>query len=151
MRTGSRAATTVAVALLLCTSGCTGSRTEPVDYEPVEDERLFSEIEDLPGVRSADLEYTDTFAHPSEYSGDVTIGRDVDPVATIDAVSAILWQGRPDPTVVVTVRGPEGTLLDSTSVNLIGGSDFEERYGPQPGTGEVPPDAEPLPRPPGLR
>jgi hypothetical protein len=149
--TGQAASALLALsAVLAALSGCTGSTAEPAGYDPVPDEQLFEQVGALPGVRAADLEYKDTFAHPSEYSGDVTVGRGVDPVETLDAVSAILWQGRPEPTVVVTVRGPQGVLLDSTSVNLIGGSDFEDRYGPQPGTGEVPEDAELLPRPPGL-
>ena len=98
-------------------------------------------------MRSVDLEYTNTFMHPGEYSGDVTVGRGVDPVETVDAVSAILWQGRPDPTVILTVRGPQGVLLTSSSVSLLGGSEFEERYGPQPGTGEVPGTQPPSPDP----
>lgn len=149
--TGRAASARLALPVVLAAlSGCTGSTAEPVGYTPVPDEQLFEQVGALPGVRAVDLEYQDTFAHPREYSGDVTVGRGVDPVEALDAVSAILWQGRPGPTVIVTVRGPRGVLLDSTSVDLIGGSDFEERYGPQPGTGKVPEDAERLPRPTGL-
>lgn len=139
----------VTLTLLLGASGCVGSTAEPVGYEPVPDEQLFTEVADLPGVRAATLGYEDSFAHPGEYFGEVRVGRSVDLVETLDAVSAILWQGRPDPTVVVTVRGSQGEV-DNASVRLINPPDLEARYGPQPGTGEVPADAEPLPRPPGL-
>lgn len=118
-------------------------------YDPVPDEQLFEQVEDLPGVRSADLGYEDSFTHPSEYFGEVTIRRTADPVETLDAISAILWLGRPDPKVIVTVRGPR-TEIDNASIRLMNPTDLEERYGPQPGTGKVPEDAEPLPRPPGL-
>lgn len=102
-------------------------------------------------MRSVDLIYTNTFMNPSEYSGDVTIERGVDPVDTVDTVSAILWQGRPRPVIVVTVRSPRKVLVNSASVGLTNPTALEERYGAQPGTGEVPADADPLPRPVGVR
>lgn len=140
-----------ALALLLGTAGCIGSTAEPVGYTPVPDEQLFADVADLPGVRRVDLEYENSFMHPSEYSGDVTIGRGVDPVDTLDAVSAILWQGRPDPLIIVTVHRPRGVQIDNGSINLLGSTYLEERYGPQPGTGEVPKGAPRLARPPSLQ
>lgn len=141
----------VTLSLLLGVSGCVGSTAEPVGYDPIPDEQLLDEVKALPGVRSVDLIYTNTFMNPSEYSGDVTIERGVDPVDTVDTVSAILWQGRPRPVIVVTVRSPRGVVVNSASVGLTNPTALEERYGAQPGTGEVPADAEPLPRPIGVR
>jgi hypothetical protein len=137
----------VTLSLLVGVSGCIGSTAEPVGYDPVPDEQLFDDVESLPGVRSVDLVYTNTFTNPSEYSGDLTIERGVDPVETVDSVSAILWQGRPRPVIIVTVRDPRGVLVTSASVGLTNPTALEERYGPQPGTGKVPADAGPLPRP----
>lgn len=135
--------------VMLVAAGCTSSAEPNLDYEPVDDKVLFQQVEDLPGVRSAELGYEDSFSHPREYFGEVTIRRTADPVDTLDAISAILWQGRPDPKVIVTVRGPQAEI-DNASVRLMNPSELAERYGPQPGTGEVPEDAEALPRPPSL-
>lgn len=139
-----------ALLVVLVASGCTSSAEPSIDYEPVDDQALFQQVEDLPEVRSAELDYEDSFTHPSEYFGEVTIRPTADPVETLDAISAILWQGRPDPKVIVTVRSPR-TEIDNASIRLMNPTDLEERYGPQPGTGEVPDDAEPLTRPPGVR
>lgn len=139
------------VVALVGVAGRTGSTAEPVGYDPIPDEQLFDEVKALTGVRSVDLIYTNAFMNPSEYSGDVTIERGVDPVDTVDTVSAILWQGRPRPVIVVTVRSPRKVLVDSASVGLTNPTALDERYGAQPGTGEVPADAEPLPRPIGVQ
>lgn len=137
------------VSLLLGVAGCTGSTAEPVGYEPVPDERLFSEVDDLPGVRSVDIEFSSSFTNGPVYSGYVRVDRRADLLGTLDATAAILWQGKPRAIQLVKVTSPRGRV-ENTTVRLQSTTDLEERFGPQPGTGEVPADADPLPRPPNL-
>lgn len=146
MSTGGRIAVTLS--LLVGVSGCVGSTAEPMGYEPVPDERLFSEVDDLPGVRSVDLEVSSSFTNGPVYSGYVRVDRRADLLGTFDATAAILWQGKPRAIQLVKVEGPQGRV-ENTTVRLQSTTDLE-RFGPQPGTGTVPTDADPLPRPPNL-
>lgn len=137
------------LSLLVGVSGCVGSTAEPMGYEPVPDERLFREIDDLTGVRSVDIEFSSSFTNGPVYSGYVRVGRRADLLGTLDATAAILWQGKPRAIQLVKVEGPRGSVENST-VRLQSTTDLEERFGPQPGTGKVPADTDPLPRPPNL-
>ncbi len=125
---------------------CTSPSTPEPTYEPVPDSELYQQVGALPGVRSADISWDSTFTNGAVYSGTVRLERRVDPVATLDHVTAILWQGRPDSSVILEVVTPRGTI-NNASIRLQGYLEIEERFGPQPGDGEVPPDAPPLPRP----
>ena len=131
-----------------CTSP-SSSTPEPT-YEPVPDPDLYRQVEELPGVRSTDITWDSSFTDGAAYAGTVRLDRRADPVATLDEVTAILWQGRPDSSVVLDVVTPSGTI-NSASVRLQGHLEIEERFGPQPGDGEVPADAQPLPRPTPVR
>ena len=119
-------------------------------YDPVADTVLYRQIEDLPGVRAVDIDFRDTFTDGPVYSGTVRVARDVSPLSTLDRVSAVLWQGAPEPSMLVEVTSPRGSVGNST-VRLQSPSELEERYGPQPGNGEVPASSSPLPRPTTLR
>ena len=147
-----------AVCLLLLT-GCLlggGGQADPDPspspaYDPVPDDQLFAQVARLDGVRAVDLDYVDTFANPNSYGGTVTVARDATHVSRIvDRTCAILWQGHPDVSVLFEVALPDGSLVSSTSYHLASPDDLEQRYGPQPGTGEPPQDAPPLPKIPGV-
>ena len=89
--------------------------------------------------------------NPNSYGGTVTVARDATHVSRIvDRTCAILWQGHPDVSVLFEVALPDGSLVSSTSYHLASPDDLEQRYGPQPGTGEPPQDAPPLPKIPGV-
>ena len=107
---------------------------------------LFQQVANLPGVRSADISWDSSFTNGAVYSGTVRLERRVDPVDTLDHVTAILWQGRPRSSVILDVVTPRGTI-NNASIRLQGHLEIEERFGPQPGDGEVPADAPALPRP----
>lgn len=142
----------VTLSLLLGVSGCAGSTAEPVGYEPVPDSELFAEVQRLPGVLEADVSYDDSFTNGPNYVAQLRAERRADAADIIDSATAVLWQGRPDVRVLVAVRREGSDLtVDSLAVGLPSRESLVERYGPQPGTGEVPADAEPLSRPPGLR
>jgi hypothetical protein len=125
---------------------CTSPSTPEPSYDPVPDPDLYQQVEALPGVRSADIAWDSSFTNGAVYSGTVRLDRSVDPVETLDEVTAILWQGRPNSSVILDVVTPRGTI-NNASIRLQDHIEIEERFGPQPGDGEVPPDAPPLPRP----
>jgi hypothetical protein len=131
----------LAVGSMLLT-GCGDPSPKP-SYDPVPDTDLFAQVEKLPGVRSADLEYSDSFANPNEYAGTVTVARTADVAGVVDRMCALLWQGRPEVSVHVTVSygSREVTTAD---LRLSTPDDLERRYGSQPGSGEPPPSATPL-------
>lgn len=142
----------VILSLLLGTSACVGSTAEPVGYEPVPDSELFAEVQRLPGVLKADVSYDDSFTNGPNYVARLRAERRADVADIIDSATAVLWQGRPDVTILVAVRREGSDLtVDSLTVGLPSRESLVERYGPQPGDGEVPTDAEPLPTPPSLR
>lgn len=139
---------TVTLSLLLGISGCVGSTAEPVRYEPVPDEQLFAEVGRLPGVVEADVSYDNSFTTGSNYLALLRVKRGTDVAGVIDAATAILWQGRPDASILVEVtRRGSNLIVNSTSVGLSARESFVRRYGPQPGDGEVPADEPPLREP----
>jgi hypothetical protein len=148
-RGGSVLGLVVSVMLL---GGCfLGSSDGPSpDYDPVDDATLIEQVEQLPGVRSVDIDFSSSFTNGPVYSGYVRVDRSADLLGTLDATAAVLWQGKPRAIQIVKVQGPQGSVENST-VRLQSTTDLEERFGPQPGTGEVPADAAPLPRPPSLK
>lgn len=126
-------------------SGCTGSTAEPVGYEPVPDTELFSEVQRMPGVLEADVSYDNSFTNGSNYLALLRVERGTDVAGVIDAATAILWQGRPDASILVEVtRRGSNLIANSTSVGLPSRESLVQRYGPQPGNGEVPADEPPL-------
>ena len=147
------------VALLCCVccvllTGCFGSDDDPPatqpSYDPVADDELFAEVAGIPGVKSAELEYVDTFENPNSYAGTITLVRGTDAAEVLDRTCAILWQGRPDVSVFIDV--PLGGAAGSTNtadLRLSAPTDREAPYGAQPGTGQPPADASPLPKVPG--
>lgn len=149
-RRGASALGLVVSVMLL--GGCLlGSSDGPSpDYDPVDDATLFEQVEQLPGVRSVAIEFSSSFTNGPVYSGTVRVDRSADLLGTLDATAAILWQGKPRAIQLVKVTGPQGRV-ENTTVRLQSTTDLEERFGPQPGTGEVPADAAPLPRPPNLK
>ena len=141
----------VTLSLLLGVSGCVGSTAEPVGYEPVPDSELFAEVERLPGVLEADVSYDDSFTNGRNYLALLRVGRRVDVADIIDSTTAVLWQGRPDVSILVEVeRRGSNVIVNSTSVGLSTRESLVQRYGPQPGDGRVPAGAPPLrvPSPP---
>jgi hypothetical protein len=101
-------------------------------------------------AKQLDLDFSSSFTNGPVYSGYVRVDRSADLLGTLDATAAVLWQGKPRAIQIVKVQGPQGSVENST-VRLQSTTDLEERFGPQPGTGEVPADAAPLPRPPSLK
>ena len=136
----------VCLLLLAGLAGCARAPSPDPTYTFVDDQILYQQVADLPGVRSADISWDSSFTNGAVYSGTVRLERRVDPVDTLDHVTAILWQGRPHSSVILDVVTPRGTI-NNASIRLQDHLEIEERFGPQPGDGEVPPDAPPLPRP----
>lgn len=136
----------VCLLLLAGLAGCARAPSPEPAYTPVDDQVLYQQVADLPGVRSADIAWDSTFTNGAVYAGTVRLDRSVDPVETLDEVTAILWQGRPNSSVILDVVTPRGTI-NNASIRLQGHLEIEERFGPQPGDGEVPADAPALPRP----
>jgi hypothetical protein len=68
----------------------------------------------------------------------------------VDQACAILGQGHPDASIVLEVTLPDRSTVSTVAYDLAFPSDLEQRYGPQPGTGEPPPDASPLAKVPGV-
>jgi hypothetical protein len=147
-RAGSTLSSLSALLVLVILTACTGSTPEPVGYDPIPDSELFAEVQRLPGVREADVSYDDSFTNGPNYVARLRAERRADVADIIDSATAVLWQGRPDVTILVEVRREGSDLtVDSLTVGLPSRESLVERYGPQPGDGEVPPDAPPLPRP----
>ena len=143
--TGSVLALAIVMALLTgCRSG--GGDDEPA-YEPVPDEDLYAAIAALDGVRKVEIRYVEGFARTNNYGGELTVDDPSRAMELLDRAVAILWQGRPGALADLLVLGPDRQLLHYTSdLGLRTRADYEERYGPQPGTGEPPADSvgEPL-------
>lgn len=142
----------VLVVSMMLLGGCLlGSSEGPSpDDDPVDDATLIEQVEQLPDVRSVDIQLSSSFTNGPAYSGYVRVDRSADLLSTLDATAAILWQGRPNAIQLVKVESPRGSVENST-VRLQSTTDLEERFGPQPGTGEVTADAEPLTPPPSLQ
>ena len=120
-------------------------------YDPVPDAQLFDRVARLDGVRSADLDYVDTFANPNSYGGTITVDPGAKHVERIvDQACAILRQGHPDASIVLDVALPDSSTVSTVAYDVAFPEDLEKRYGPQPGTGQVPDDAPPLTKVPGV-
>ncbi len=121
-----------------CASGGSSSQEQP-DYTPMPDDQLFSRINQLPGVESADISYNDDFPD-NAYVGRVTLSPDADAQDTLDTILAILRQGRPDVDMNVQAQ-QDGRAV---SLDAIEGpttrTNLAKRYGPQPGDGTPPGD-----------
>ena len=155
-----KAARTVGVLLLpvlclLVLTGCVlGGGSDPdkgSSYDPVPDAQLFADVGRIDGVRSVDLDYLDSFANPNSYAGTITVEPGAKDVAGIvDRMCAILRQGHPDASILVSVALRGNATVATTAYHVALPQDLEKRYGPQPGTGEPPQDARPLGKVPGV-
>jgi hypothetical protein len=127
----------IAVALM---SGCgPGGDDDKPTYDPMPDEELYSEIEALDGVQQVDIRFVEGFARTNNYGGELTVTDPDRALELLDRAIAILWQGREGALADLLVLGPDRQLLHYTSdLGLRKPADYEERYGPQPGTGEPP-------------
>ena len=116
-------------------------------YEPVDDADLDRQVEDLPGVRSVDVTSDQSSpTGPSTPARSAWTGASTS-VGTLDAVAAILWQG--DPLVRwCRRREPARHVENSTRSGSRATTSSRSASARSPATGEVPADAEPLPRPP---
>ena len=140
-----RRLTLLVIALALTVSACAsdgsdGALPRTPDYTPTPDAELFAAAGRVPGVSAVDIGFNDTWPEKG-YKGEVTIDAGVDPQGVLDAVYAILRQGRPGASITV------GGVQDGTSLRfeLLGGRAgtpvaLEKRYGPQPGDGSPPGD-----------
>ena len=121
-------------------SACGGSSKgeEPAgDYTPVADRELYSQVEALPGVRRVDVGYSDSFGNSNIYQGEIQVADDADLRDILDRAIAILRQGAPDATMGLTVYSSTASVTPR-DLDLGTAADLEQRYGPQPGTGEPP-------------
>ena len=92
--------------LVLLLSSCTAPEEDGPDYTPVPDKELFAEVEQIKGVVSADLDWSDEFGRPNTYDGTIRT-RGVSACEVLDHAYAILWQGRPDATLLLEVEQPD--------------------------------------------
>lgn len=135
--TGTLLAVAVAVALM---TGCLpGGEDDGGGYEPVPDDELYAEIAALDGVQEVDIRFVEGFGRTNNYGGELTVADPDRALELLDRAIAILWQGREGALADLLVLGPDRQLLHYPSdLGLRKPADYEERYGPQPGTGEPP-------------
>lgn len=124
----------------MLTMGCGG--VEKSGYEPVPDGDLFAQVAQVPGVTQVHLTGYDGEPQGTGYNGQIVIDGSADPVAVLDRVLAILWQGMPDANYDSVRVLKDTSPTRASDVGLTRHAEFEERYGPQPGTG-VPPSDKP--------
>lgn len=136
MRSETVLRTALAGLLLLALTACGGP-----GYDPLPEATLYADIEAIPGVTDQNIDSFDSTSEGTGYSGPIFVDNEADPVAVLDQVLAILWQGLPEANPGgVRVIDEDGTRVDPSDVGLIVRTDIEARYGPQPGTGEPPTD-----------
>lgn len=137
------AATIAVVALLLALTSCATDPKPGADYRPAKtDAQIYREIAALPHITDVDIQWVDDFSQGNTYTGEVTVTAERYIVETLDHVNALLRQGRFGAYPSVGVVGNNLDIsLDSVGLSASGA--IEDRYGPQPGTGEPP--ANPLP------
>lgn len=136
--TGQVLAVAITVALM---AGCLpgGGTDDKPGYEPVPDDELFAEVAALDGVRSVDVRFVEGFGRTNNYGGEIVVEDPDRALEVLDRAAAILWQGREGALADLLLLGPDNQLLHYTSdLGLRSPADYEERYGPQPGTGEPP-------------
>lgn len=129
-------------AALLILGGCSLNNMPmaKATYAPISDAALYRQIAAIPGVTAVDLHWTNGFDNPNGYSGDVYARKASDGLSTLDRVLAILRQGHPGASLAGVQVAVQGEFTVSPpDVGLWSESDYQGRYGPQPGTG-VPPD-----------
>jgi len=123
-------------------TGCQPEQEESVpDYTPRTVDELTAEIEQLPGVASVSLTFTEDVGTGPKYRGEVRLAADAgtDPLRTLDAVHAILRRGEPRATFGVGVIDPaDHAAYHANELGLTNLRSIEERYGPQPGDGTPP-------------
>lgn len=141
--TGRLLAAALALILTVTTlTGCQQEQEEPVpDYTPRTIDELTVEIEELPGVEAASINFSEDFSTGRTYRGEVRLapGAGVDPLRTLDTVHAILRRGEPRATFGVGVVDPaDNVKYHATELGLTNLTSIEERYGPQPGDGTPP-------------
>ena len=116
-------------------------------YTPLPDDELYAQIASLDGVAEVQISFVDEVNTNNTYAGFVMMESEVDraeALGILDHAYAILRQGRPDAHMNVMGRSAtdssEPYTLDTVDLQLAGGvaPALEERYGPQPGTGEPP-------------
>ncbi len=135
--TGGVLALAIAVALM---TGCRPGGDDPkASYDPAPDDDLYAEIADLDGVTKVKIRFVEGFARTNNYGGEIVVDDPERALEVLDRAIAILWQGREGALADLIVLGPDNQLLKYTSdLGLRKPADYEERYGPQPGTGEPP-------------
>ena len=134
--------------LVLLLGSCTAPDEEEPDYTPVPDAELFAQVRKLDGVVGADLDWSDKFGRPNTYDATIRT-RGVSACEVLDYAYAILWQGRPDATLLVEVEQRDPPPSDVADLDIVDMRAFDReverdpstRYGEQPGTGEPPDDA----------
>jgi hypothetical protein len=140
---------TALVCLVPLLTSCTGGgEKDGPDYTPVPDAKLFAQVEQIDGVVSADLSWSDKFGRSNTYDG-VIRTRGVSACEVLDRTYAILWQGRPDADLVIEVeqrKAPPSDLsefdvVDMRAIDRAVERDPATRYGEQPGTGKPPDDS----------
>jgi len=135
-----RAACLVIVLLSLMGCSLANPPTPRATYRPISDEILRARIAALAGVTRVELRWSNGFDNANSYGGVVEVGRDVEPIAVLDRVLAILRLGRPGADLGgVRVARPSALDVSATLVGLWSQADYTARYGPQPGTGVPPP------------
>jgi hypothetical protein len=113
----------------------------PVDYAAVPDEELFTAVETLPTVRSADLGYVDQLGESNTYRAQVDLepGLPRPQVAEVyDQVVEVLRHGRWGAATLVTVTSGD-VVEQGGSRDLRTGEDYQDAYGPQTGREGWPP------------
>lgn len=132
----------LSLAALLVLGGCSLNDLPmpKATYAPISDAMLYQQIAEIPGVTDVDLHWTNGFDNPNGYSGDVYAREGSDCLAILDRVLAILRRGHPGTSLAGVQVAVQGEFTVSPpDAGLWSESDYQKRYGPQPGTG-VPPD-----------
>jgi hypothetical protein len=125
-------------------SGCTAEPTRP-DYTPAADEVLFEQVRALPHItKIVSLYYEKKFGVSNGYTATIDTDGEIDPNAFMDQVFAILYQGKQQAEIRISVTAPTKGKPDTPHLYMLLGSELRERYGAQPGTG-LPPADKPLP------
>ncbi len=141
-----RLRTVVASSILsILATGCTAEPAQPSGYTPVSDDVLFAQVKALPHLTNiANLYYEKKFGVSNGYTARIDTDGEVEPNTFMDDVFAILYQGRYQAGISISVTAPIKGHPDTPHLYLLPSSTLRERYGPQPGTG-TPPANKPLP------
>ena len=133
-----------------------GSPEPTASYKVTPDADLFAQIKALPGVLDSNIHFIDKFGWGRKYEGTIFVAPDTttdDAITLLDHANAILWMGRPNADLTVTVAAMDGNvqrdLATQTDLGIVdelvdpdtgkftyARDAARARYGPQPGTGK---------------